>query len=244
MGQHRTRDDTEEGAAQRFAALGAALPVVVHELGGALNRVSLYDQLLERKIRAGATPDELAPSLERLREAIGSMERTLAAVHRANAAVAEPDGSFEVGDLLRGLEAALEARASQQGVELVLDLPSTRAWMVGRCHRLERALVGLVDNALDAMPRGGRLVVQLRVVDARVEIAISDSGPGIPESIDPLLPFSSTKAQLGIGLPFARHVARQHGGDLSVVTAPEGTTVTLSLVGAAPSKESDVPTRA
>ena len=105
-----------------------------------------------------------------------------------------------------------------------------------------RALVNLIENALQAMPTGGRLVVGASVVrgsrgDARVAILVTDSGVGIPEHLLPRLfePYFSTKSGgTGLGLGLARRTVEEHGGTIEIRSRPgRGTVVTLTLPASA-----------
>ena len=113
-------------------------------------------------------------------------------------------------------------------------------------------MVNVINNAREAMePRandrsaqgqadtGMRLTVATRVLDARLEILVRDTGPGIPEDDRPhvLKALYSTKSfGVGLGLPTAREIMEQHGGGVEIDSREgEGTTVTLWLpLGAQP----------
>jgi signal transduction histidine kinase len=89
-------------------------------------------------------------------------------------------------------------------------------------------LGNLVDNALRYTPDGGRVDVELSGVDGNAVIAVSDSGPGIPESERERvferfyrLAGSETTGS-GLGLSIVRQVAVLHGGRVELETAPTG----------------------
>jgi signal transduction histidine kinase len=97
----------------------------------------------------------------------------------------------------------------------------------------------LIVNALEAMPRPGRLTVSSRLAPDRkhVEVSFSDTGTGIgsAELGKVLKPFHTTKPKgLGLGLPLARRIVERHGGTLAIAsTAGAGTAVTLRFIAAA-----------
>jgi signal transduction histidine kinase len=95
--------------------------------------------------------------------------------------------------------------------------------------------VNLVRNAAEAAGAGGRVVVRLSEDGAGAEIAVEDSGPGIPaERRDRLFePFFTTKPRgTGLGLAVSRAIARAHGGELAEVGMPGGgARFTLRLPG-------------
>jgi two-component system NtrC family sensor kinase len=100
---------------------------------------------------------------------------------------------------------------------------------------LRQAFVNLAMNAMEAMPQGGRLVVTLRASDDGqvVEVAIADSGPGIPPELQTKIfdPFFTTKEKgTGLGLSVVYGIVQRHGGTILLETSPEqGTCFTLRL---------------
>jgi signal transduction histidine kinase len=99
------------------------------------------------------------------------------------------------------------------------------------------ALVNVLANALQSMPRGGRLTVDVHpTLDAEqrwLSIAVSDTGPGIPpEVLDRIFePFVTTRATgTGLGLALAKRILEGHGGAIDVASDPgRGATFTLRL---------------
>ena len=112
------------------------------------------------------------------------------------------------------------------------------AWTDG--DKLEKIVTNLLSNALKFTPRGGRIDVQLDVVDNKVKVSVADTGKGIPEEqcenifkryyqLD-----NQTKAVVnwgtGIGLYYARRLAELHHGSLTAGNREEGTGAMFTLV--------------
>lgn len=101
--------------------------------------------------------------------------------------------------------------------------------------RILQALANLVDNALRMTPEGGTVVLGVRERDGRVEISVSDTGPGVePELVENLFDrfsqSSSSGGGAGLGLTIVRGVAEAHGGDVVVRSPPgRGATFTIRL---------------
>jgi signal transduction histidine kinase len=144
--------------------------------------------------------------------------------------------NVDLGVLVR---AAADAAASAQDEVTVRSestgpLPPVR----GDADRLRQVLANLIDNAVKYAPAGGEVRINTRVDDGRVEVAVSDRGPGIPSEQHGLIFEKFGRAKLGdkakpgtgLGLYIARSIAEAHGGQIAVESAPgRGSTFTLSL---------------
>lgn len=86
-------------------------------------------------------------------------------------------------------------------------------------------LLGLVQNAIEAVDGGGEIAVEWAQRANSVEIAVSDTGPGVPEELRSRVfePFFTTRAKgVGLGLAIARQVVEAHGGTLDVGSGTAG----------------------
>lgn len=108
----------------------------------------------------------------------------------------------------------------------------------GDPDQLREALLNILLNACESMDYSGNLRIEESLCNddegtLRIRISIQDSGPGIPEEYLPdiFTPFFSTKEQgTGLGLPIAKSILEEHGGDLLVKSSPRtGTIFTLDL---------------
>jgi PAS domain S-box-containing protein len=98
--------------------------------------------------------------------------------------------------------------------------------------QLHGALFNLVRNAVEAMPEGGTLKVELRVDDGSILVAVTDSGPGISAQVRAHLfePLHSTKPMgIGLGLVTARTFVEAHGGRISSVPVTPGARFEIRL---------------
>ncbi|HEX5760164.1 MAG TPA: ATP-binding protein [Thermoanaerobaculia bacterium] len=100
-------------------------------------------------------------------------------------------------------------------------------------EQIKRALINLVDNAVEATAPPGRVEVRAMAADGHLEIQVADTGPGIPpESKEKLfLPYFSTKGRgTGLGLAIVHRVVTEHQGTIRVEdNRPRGTVFTIEL---------------
>ncbi len=136
-----------------------------------------------------------------------------------------------------------QSQATAQGIELTFHCqgqPGSFDVLADR-HRLAQILNNLLSNALRHTPDGGRIDASLSREGAWVNVAVQDSGPGIPkDSIERVFQRfyradrsrSRQEGGTGLGLPIARQLAAAHGGELTAANAPgAGAIFTLRLPG-------------
>ncbi len=100
-------------------------------------------------------------------------------------------------------------------------------------NKMERVFINLINNAIDAMPEGGTLVVSSNQVGENVEFTFTDTGTGMSEQTKSkiFMPLFTTKAQgMGFGLAICKRIVEAHGGKISVEsTLGKGTEFTVAL---------------
>ncbi len=232
----RQRRDLERS--NRLAAWAEMARQVAHEVKNPLTPIQLSAEHLRRVYH---DPDvDFARALESCTQTILKQVANLRGIvtefssfARPPATVLEPvDPADLVADVLRPYEGALPP-----DVRLRLDVPAGLPAVQADRRLLHRALVNLVENALQAVGERGEVVVHARRAEARVEIQVRDSGPGIsPELRDRVFePFFSTKTTgSGLGLALVKKIAEDHGGGVSLEGAPgDGTCARLWLPASA-----------
>lgn len=213
--------------AEQLAAVGQLAASVAHEVRNPLTSMKL---LVEGALRG---KNGMALTAEDLRVMHGEIARLEQTVQSFLDYARLPSPQRTLANMRQVVGQAIDlvrARARQQGVEIVVVPPESDPTADMCAHvdagQIRTVLVNLFLNALDAMPRGGRLEVVLAALHgAELVVSVADTGPGIPPAISERLftPFVSTKPTgTGLGLSISRRIVEEHGGQIAVHNRAEG----------------------
>src|SRR3954454_21902177 len=209
--------------AEGLAEVGQLAAGMAHELRNPLTPIKMLVQTNREEAEARGLPAE---DLNVIEQEILRMEGRLN-VFIDFARPPKPerrrvDLKAVVGETL----ALVGGRARKQRVELKFTPPPTPVEVEADGEQVRQLLVNLALNALDGMPRGGTLEIELRPPnDHHAELAVLDTGPGIPTRhlsrlYEPF--FTSKETGLGLGLSVSQRIARDHGGTLRATNRPKG----------------------
>ena len=191
-----------------------------------------YSDLALRQI---PVDDPRRRPLEQIRKAGERAARQLLAFGRRQ--VVQPT-LLDIDELVRGLEGMLE-RLIREDIQLVTSLAAKNGVVKADCGQIEQVVLNLAVNARDAMPAGGRLVIETGLVDLdetycrrhvgarpgpHVMLAVSDTGVGMDAQTQSHIfePFFTTKepgSGTGLGLATVYGIVKQTGGEASGSTA-------------------------
>ncbi|MCK6546942.1 ATP-binding protein [Myxococcota bacterium] len=230
-------EDAEASAAQARAEHLASLEARTRDvmlLAGTLAD-ELRDPLREVRataevIRARATQPALRERLGVLLTELDRVERRLVH-HQTFARPAVAPSRVDAAEVLRSLAGTVEGLATAKDVRVEQRLETEGGDSIENALVLEtdeekliEILENLAQNAIEASPEGGRVVLRATVLPEMVRFEVLDDGPGLGDSQEKLfVPGFTTKAQgSGLGLVLSRSLAAQLGGKLELDTRPEG----------------------
>ena len=244
-GATRRRDlEAQLRQAQKMESLGTLAGGIAHDFNNILTAIQGHAQLLLESV--GEDPSARADVEGVLQSAAraSGLTRQLLAFSRKQ--VLQPR-LLDLGETLSDVEGMLR-RLIGEHVELVSRAPAGLGCVEADPGQMEQVVLNLVVNAKEAMPAGGRIVIDLRSVDLEeperldgVEVpagrylclSVSDDGKGMDEHVRDRLfePFFTTKPQgTGLGLSTVYGIVQQSGGTIGVRSTPdEGTVVTVHL---------------
>jgi PAS domain S-box-containing protein len=223
---------------EKLRALGQLAGGIAHDFNNLLQAILGYAQLMKGNLDDGALVQRSLNVIEAA--AIDGAETVRRIQQFARLRPDEPFVRVDIGQIVQDAVAITrprwEERASRDNRPLDLRLELHGVPPVnGRPAALTEMLTNLILNALDAMPEGGRLSISTRAGDGRtVMVTVTDTGIGMSEDVQRRVfePFFSTKGEAGsgLGLAMAYSIARRHGGDITVASAPgRGATFTISF---------------
>lgn len=209
---------------EHFAASGKLAASVAHEINTPLQTIQTNLKLMQRM-----APKEsqvfLDDALEEIRR-LGRIVRQLLDFYRPTTMIVAP---VDIAALIDRVMLMLGKTIRDQHIMIERQIDSDLPFIYGRADELTQILINLIINALDVMPQGGRLGVRVELDPddsagaERMVIAISDSGPGLPQGLREQIfePFITTKEQgTGLGLWISRQLVQQHGGTLWATDRP------------------------
>jgi two-component system OmpR family sensor kinase len=198
-----------------------------HELRSPVAALALQIQLAERAPTSEARAAALAELKSGIARAGRLVQQLLDLARLEPGVVSEAPGPVDLAQLVREVIGGFAARADTQGVDLGVEAPPS-VMGTGSASELRSLIANLVDNALRYAPAGSAVTVSLRDARGAVELAVEDSGPGIPpEQRERVLrrfqrvagdPTSGS----GLGLPIAKAIVERHRGDLQLADASPG----------------------
>ncbi len=221
--------------AERMATVGRLSLKVAHEVRNPISAIELNAEMLEDIVRnhPGADMEEAGGLVGAIREQVNALD-ALTEEYLAFARFPRPNFEEDgVNDMVQGVAEFVRPVATRQGITVKVACDAAVPTMVIDRTLLRQAVLNLVKNGLECLSRGGLLTVSTCRRPGIVEIAVGDSGPGIPPDIALRLfePFFTTKPQgTGLGLSIARQIVEEHGGELRWSSTPgSGATFTIGL---------------
>jgi two-component system cell cycle sensor histidine kinase/response regulator CckA len=217
--------------AQKTEAIGRLAGGIAHDFNNILSVILSYCHLILRRL---PEPDRTRSEVREIESAgLRAAELTSQLLAFSRKQVLAP----RIVELNRFIEETetLLGRLVGEDIELVTLLGSSPLWIRVDHGLLAQVLMNLVVNARDAMPRGGRLIVETGRIDAsgappRVQLRVTDTGVGMEPELRARIfePYFTTKGVgkgTGLGLATVLGIVEQSGGSVAVDSAPgRGTT--------------------
>lgn len=218
--------------AERLHVLDTAARRVLHEANGPLGIIKNYLKILDLKLNEhDLAQDEIRIINEEIDRVAQILERLRTLTNEVPQKMGPVDVNALISDLTRIMKDSLLRDA---GVRLHLDLDPKTPLALGERNSLKQIFINLIQNAVEAMKAGGNLTLRTTPPDdsskhpvpdgrtddrGKVQITVSDDGPGIPDHVRPHLfePVQGTKGggHAGLGLSIVHHLVITMGGRIT-----------------------------
>jgi len=217
---------------EKLSSIGLLAAGVAHEVNTPLAGISSYTQMLLQQISDGDPKHQLLNKIHaQTVRASGIVNNLLNFSRTGDAQFNEVDINRVLDDTLQLLEPQLRNTRVEIVRNYLPDLPGGH----GNPSKLQQVFMNLVLNAKDAMPLGGRLTIQTRLVETSIVVDFHDNGIGMPPEViariyDPFFTTKEVGQGTGLGLSLSYGIIQEHGGRIFVESRPhEGTHFTIKL---------------
>ena len=215
----------------RTQAMGELAAAIAHEVNQPLTAIVTNANFSLRQLKGStANLDELRTAIT---EIVNDATRASAVISRIRGLLAKGSPrrmELDINKVIQEVITLLRNELTRNRVSLRTDFASNLPPVSGDPVQLQQVLINLVVNAIEAMRLYTDRTRELRIRSAKnadgILVQVQDSGPGIkPELADGIFePFFTTKAEhIGMGLAISRSIIGSHGGQLSLVSASQGT---------------------
>jgi PAS domain S-box-containing protein len=219
--------------AERLAAIGATAGMVGHDIRNPLQAIT--GDLFLAKTELASTPD--SEEKNNIQESLTEIEKNIDYINKIVQDLqdfARPlNPNAGEADLKLIIEKILQKNGISENITLKVKVEDEARKVVADSDYLNRILFNLVTNAVQAMPKGGKLTISVRKEENNVIIRVKDTGVGIPESAKSKLftPMFTTKSKgQGFGLAVVKRMTESLGGTVTFESQEgKGTTFTVRL---------------
>ncbi len=214
--------------AERLAAIGELSAQVGHDLRNPLTSINTALYLLDKTLN-GESPEEARMAIQTMKRSVDHANRIIEELlEYSRGGIAETKAEH-----LRALiQASIERLKVPKNIQIENEVPKDLLADVDG-SRMQRVFENLIKNSIDAMPKGGSIVIKGGAGESTAWLSFSDTGQGIKkkDAINLFKPLFTTKPQgMGLGLPICKRIVEAHGGSISINSKyGRGTIVTIEL---------------
>ncbi len=207
---------------EQLAAIGQIAAHVTHEVRNPLSSIGLNVELLEEEFAENHPNPETTSLLRAIRKEIDRLTE-ITEKYLSLKRLPEPRLEHEdLGELVQLVTEFLSPELNASNINLTIEAEPAPHVLVDE-GQLRQALLNLIRNGREAMPKGGRMWVRIKSLPHHVQIEIQDEGPGIDqEHLSKIFnPFFTTKQSgTGLGLPLTQQIVIAHGGQIRCESRP------------------------
>jgi len=212
---------------QRLRAMGEMAAGIAHEIRNPLGSIELFASLLKKDVEAD---EEKFKLVEHIRSGVKNMDRIISTLLLYAKSPRPSQQKCDIHELLNTLLTSSSDIVIPDNIKILRNFEENDAWVNGDQELLKQVFGNLIRNAVQAMPKGGKLTLTTRKVNAPsnlsgensdhrqfITITVMDTGAGIPPDhlVKIFNPFFSTKDKgTGLGLSISHNIIKAHQGTI------------------------------
>ena len=228
-------------ASQRMAAVGEMAAAVAHGIGNPLSSIRAAAQvaILDASSEISSEQNrQMKSNLQGIMEQVDRVQKRMQGLLNFAKPLEPHPALLEINPLLRDVVETLRSRFGAAQVSPALELEANLPKIKSDVNQLEQVFMGLITNAVEATPKGGRVTIRTQSAGdsgngPAVKISVEDTGSGIPVENRARVfePFFTTKPHgTGIGLPLAKKFVERNGGTIAIADlSGAGTKIDITL---------------
>lgn len=210
---------------EKLAAAGQTAAQFAHEVGTPLNLISGHVQLLRLQTNGDEAAEKRLDIIGSQIERIEGIVRSMLDKTRFGEVELQP---LELNEILKSVLEIVKPKLQAENIRFTLDLSESLPKIKGHGERLQQVFINLINNATDAMPDGGELVITTGTAEQNEEevfAEISDTGAGMDAEtrkriFEPLFTTKQRGRGTGLGLVVVRQILLEHKARITVESEP------------------------
>lgn len=223
---------------EKLASLGKLSATVAHELNNPLAGILTYSKLITKKLQAPNKKFDNNEIIEYLELISHESARCGQIVKDLLIFSHSEQDEFAKENLLTIIYHSVNVIGHHleiHGITLIKDYPESPIEIYCNANKIQQALISLLINSIEAMPNGGKIIINIKLEKNNIILRITDEGTGIsdkdlPHIFDPFYSTKKSSSGTGLGLAVAYGIITNHKGKIEVEkTSNEGTTFKIVL---------------
>lgn len=219
---------------EKLAALGKLAGMVGHELRNPLAAIRNSAYFLKMRLGGALEDEKIKRHLDILEEEVDASDQIITDILTFSRVKELNLSRIDLGEVIKW---AIQRINMPGNIQVIMEAGQARVEALADEIQIRQVFFNIILNAVQAMPAGGKLAIEMRITDERgsgfADIRIKDTGEGIqPENLRKIFePLFSTKAKgIGLGLLVCQGIIERHNGLISVESQPgKGTSFIIRL---------------
>ncbi|MFC4320412.1 ATP-binding protein [Litchfieldia salsa] len=212
---------------EKLSVVGELAAGIAHEIRNPLTSIKGFVQLMkETKSTPEQHVDIVLSELDRINQIVSEM----LILAKPQMKIFNP---FKLKNLIEHVIKLTSHEALLYGIDITINDRTKDPTMYGDRNQLIQVFINIIKNSIEAMPKGGNIIILVEQEDQEIAISISDNGPGIPEERLNKIgePFFTLKEKgMGLGLTISNKIIHNHKGKMQILSRlGKGTTVKILL---------------